>query len=149
MTGPSGGTAHHGRAAMRAAGVLYLCLGAGFGIPAAIGAAYRARTGGVWHFMDFPTHATGPFFESLGIRISVPLILGFVAACAVQATAGALMLIPMRGAGVLAIAVLPVTAIYWAGFVLPFAPPAAAAAVALQVIGWLARARARREPVRR
>src|SRR5690606_30599461 len=60
------------------AAMMAILSGLGFGLPAAYGTWYYARYGFAWHFMGFPTHETGRFFEQFGLFTSWPLIAGFV-----------------------------------------------------------------------
>jgi hypothetical protein len=104
------------------AGALAIVGGLGFGLPAAYGAWYFARYGFAWTFFGFPTNATGPFFEQLGIFTSWPLIAGFVLVCAAEVVCGLLLWANKPAGRWLAFALLPFEFAFWLGFALPFGP---------------------------
>ena len=99
-----------------------LVLGLGFGVPAVIGAAHFARTGGTWTFLGFPTYGGGPF-ERFGLATSLPLLLGFAAVCATEVVLGVLLLLDVSAAPVLSHVLLPLELAFWIGFALPLGPP--------------------------
>jgi hypothetical protein len=98
---------------------LALLTGLGFGPLGVYGARYLAEHGRVWYFMGFPTYGNGPF-ERLGVRTSVPLIIGFAVVCAAEVVVGGLLLAGWRPALWLSFALLPFELAYWYGFALPF-----------------------------
>lgn len=116
----------------RAAGLLSILLGLGFGIPGAIGARHFAEQGEVWQFLGFPTYGEGPF-ERSGIPTSVPLLVGFVVVCAIEVGIGALLLAGWHPALWLSLAIVPLELAYWTGFALPFGFVLGAGRVALTV----------------
>jgi hypothetical protein len=116
----------------RAAGVLSVLLGLGFGVPGVIGARHLAGHGEVWRFLGFPTYGEGPF-ERAGIPTTVPLIAGFVAVCAAEVAVGVLLLADWHPALWLSLALLPFELAYWAGFALPFGFVLGAARVGLTI----------------
>ena len=122
------------KVADRCAGGLFLLNGLGFGIPAIIGAAHRARTGTTWTLMGFPAYETYGPFNAVGLQISPALMAGFAAVCAVEVAAGVLLLVPTTAGRVIAVASVPLGAVYWAGFALPFAPPLAAGGLVLLLV---------------
>lgn len=103
----------------RAAGVLAILLGLGFGIPGVIGARHFAREHEVWQFLGFPAYGDGPF-ERAGIETTVPLLVGFVVVCAAEVAVGVLLLADWHAALWLSLAILPFELAYWTGFALPF-----------------------------
>ena len=60
------------RTPARAAGVLAVLPGLGFGLPAVYGAWYLAAHGEVWYLVGYPTYGDGPFV-AVGLPNSVPL----------------------------------------------------------------------------
>ncbi len=106
---------------LRAAGVVSVLLGLGFGIPGVLGAIHLARTGEVWTFLGFPTYGGGPF-ERFGLTTSVPLLLGFVVVCAAEVVLGALLWADAPHAALLSYLILPFELFFWIGFALPFGP---------------------------
>ena len=85
--------------------------------------------------MGFPAYGRGPF-ETHGIRSTVPLLAGFLLVCVLEGVAGLLLWGGQQSGGVLAIAVLPLGAVYWWGFALPIPPMFALVRTALIVAGW-------------
>lgn len=105
-------------------------LGVGFGIPCLLGTIHLARTGEVWTFLGFPTYGGGPF-QRLGIPTSVPLLGAYLAVCAAEVVAAALILARSPAAPVVSWSLLPVELVFWIGFALPFGPPLGIARVVL------------------
>jgi hypothetical protein len=106
---------------LRAAGVLSVVLGLGFGIPGILGAVHLARTGEVWRFLGFPTYGGGPF-ERIGLPPSVPLLVAFAVVCAAEVVVGVLLWTDAPHAGLLSYLLLPFELVFWVGFALPFGP---------------------------
>ena len=103
----------------RAAGVLALLLGLGFGISGVIGIRHFAQHHEVWHMLGFPAYGEGPF-ERVGIPTTVPLLAGFVVVCAAEIAMGALLLSSWHPALWLSFVLLPLEVAYWTGFALPY-----------------------------
>ncbi len=124
-----------GLASIRMASVLCWISGVGFGVfcPPAIWSVMTGR--GVPVVMGFPAYGGGPF-ESVGLRTSIPLLVGFLLACAAEAYAGWLLWGGHRSGAVVALALLPVSAVFWWGFSLPFGPLLAAIRTALILTNW-------------
>jgi hypothetical protein len=116
----------------RAAGLLALLLGLGFGIPAVIGTRYFAQQHEIWRLLGFPAYGEGPF-ERAGIPTTVPLLAGFVAVCAAEVGLGALLLGHWAPALWLSLALLPFELVYWTGFALPYGFVLGAARVGLTI----------------
>ena len=116
----------------RAAGVLTVLLGLGFGVPGVIGTRHFAQHHEVWHLLGFPTYGEGPF-DRAGITTTVPLLLGFVVVCAAEVALGVLLLEDWHPALWLSLAILPFELAYWTGFALPFGFVLGLARVALTV----------------
>ena len=95
----------------RAAGVLAVLVGLGFGIPGVIGARYFAQHHEVWQFLGFPTYGGGPF-ERADIPTTVPLLVGFVLVCAAEVAIGGLLLANWHPALWLSLAILPFELVY-------------------------------------
>lgn len=117
----------------RAAGVLAVLLGLGFGIPGLIGARHFAQHHEVWQFLGFPTYGDGPF-ERANIATTVPLLVGFVVVCAAEVALGGLLLRDWHPALWLSLAILPFELAYWTGFALPFGFVLGAARTGLTVV---------------
>jgi hypothetical protein len=103
----------------RAAAILAWTVGVGFGVFAVIGTVRFAEDGKVWKAMGFPAFGDGPF-ERTGVSTSIPLVVGFVAVCAAEVVAGAMLWSGKRSARSLAVALLPFEFAYWVGFALPY-----------------------------
>lgn len=116
----------------RTLAVLTCLPGVGFGLPAVYGAWYLSRHGEIWHLMGFPAYGDGPF-EALGVRTTVPLMLGFGAVCAAEAVVGWMFWRRRPAAPRLAMMLLPFELVYWIGFALPFGPVFGVARTALVV----------------
>ena len=71
--------------------------------------------------MGYPAYGRGPF-ERYGIQTTVPLLAGFLLICVLEGVAGWLLWRGHKSGAVLSLAVLPVGAIYWWGFALPYPP---------------------------
>jgi hypothetical protein len=120
---------------IRAAAILCWVNAFGFGV-FTIPAMARVRAGkDIPMVMGFPAYGRGPF-EAHGIKSTVPLLAGFLLACVLEAVAGLLLWSGQQSGGVLALAVLPLGAVYWWGFALPIPPVLALVRTALIVAGW-------------
>ena len=85
--------------------------------------------------MGFPAYGRGPF-EQHGLKSTVPLLAGFLLVCVLEGVAGWLLWGGHRSGAILAIAVLPLGAVYWWGFALPIPPMFALVRTILIVAGW-------------
>jgi hypothetical protein len=125
-TTPGQAQRQHGRrvsatvntARSRAAAVLALLAGLGFGLPCVYAIVYFARYGQVWTFMGFPTYGEG-LFEDAGIPTTIPLLLAFQLVCVAEVVMGWLLWRQRRSGVVVALALLPVELAFWLGFLLP------------------------------
>ena len=118
----------------RAAGAVSMFLGLVFGIPGAFGMRHLAQTGQVWTFMGFPTYGDGPF-DRHGISTTTTLLLAFLAVCILEVVAGVRVWGEHLDGAILALVLLPVEAVFWWGFALPF-PPILAVARTVLLLGW-------------
>ena len=66
----------------------------------------------------------------------MPLVALFLLVCLLEGLAGWLLWNGHVSGGVLALALLPVGAVFWWGFDLPYPPLAAAARTSLILVGW-------------
>jgi hypothetical protein len=121
-------------AALRGAAGLLVLTGMGFGLPGLWGIWHLRSTGRVLTFLGFPTYGGGPF-ERHGIATTVPLLLAFVAVCVLEVVAGVRLWGGHRDGAILALALLPVEAVFWWGFALPIPPILAVVRTAL-ILGW-------------
>ncbi len=117
----------------------------GFTIPAIISIA-QGR--GIIYVWGNPTYGDGPF-ERIGVPTTVPLLVGFLAACLVQLV-GAGLLIWLRPSGFIVMpAGMLLSAIFWWGFDLPLAWLGAGPDLAFLAAAWPVYTRASRKLVRR
>lgn len=104
---------------MRIAAVLTWIYAAAFGIPAVPVSVYLLQHGDLPTFMDlFPMYG-GPW-DVVEDRAFVTLLMGFLAVVLSAAWAAWLAWKGRRAGVVLALALLPVEAVFWFGFALPF-----------------------------
>ena len=95
--------------------------GIGFGVlvPFSIWSVASGR--GVPNVFGFPTYGGGPF-ESSGIPTTVPLLVVFLVLCVGQVVAAWMVWRGGRAGAVLALVLLPPSAVFWWGFALPAGP---------------------------
>lgn len=107
----------------------------GFGLPN-LPAIRNLLTGReVPMLFGFPAYGGGSF-ERIGVETSVPLLGAFLLVCVLEGVAGWLLWGGHKSGGILALALLPVGAVFWVGFSLPFPPLFALARTALIVSNW-------------
>ncbi|HUR69428.1 MAG TPA: hypothetical protein VM370_09295 [Candidatus Thermoplasmatota archaeon] len=123
---------------MRIAAALAALDGLGFGIPCILVMRSLASGKGVLIFMGFPTYGNGPFERVLGLKSSVALLGVFLAVCALELVAAALLWQGSRAGATLALALVPIGAVFWWGFALPIPPLLALARSVLVVRAWSA-----------
>ena len=87
------------------------------------------------YIMGFPAYGRGPF-ERVGIPTTVPLLAGFLLVCILEGVAGWLLWGGNKEGATLALALLPLGAIFWWGFALPFPPIFALVRTILIVLSW-------------
>jgi len=87
--------------------------------------------------LGFRAYGGGPF-ERLGASGMVGLLATFLLVCVLEVVAGGLLWGDHRSGAFLALALVPVGAVFWWGFALPFAPPFAVVRTVLIVLGWRA-----------
>lgn len=73
----------------------------------------------MWTFLGFPTYGGGAF-EKVGLVMSVPLLVGFLAVCVAEVVPGTMLLTGSPSAPVLSCLLLPLELVFWVGFALPF-----------------------------
>ena len=121
--------------ALRTASILHWIVGAGWGIPGVFGIRKLAMGRGILYFMGFPAYGNGPFL-SIGVQSTVPLLLSFVLVCLLECVAGWMLWNGMKSGAIVALALLPIAAVFWWGFALPIPPILAAVWTALILINW-------------
>lgn len=103
---------------VRVLAALYYFTGIGFGLSNIAVLVYVATQGRVPIVLGVDLDGGGPF-ESLGYRSMAVLIGLFVVVCLLEVVAARLLSRSGSRGGVLAIALLPVGAMFWFGFALP------------------------------
>ncbi|MGI8791996.1 MAG: hypothetical protein ACR2H3_02275 [Acidimicrobiales bacterium] len=110
---------HRASPAIRAAAVMYLALGLGFGAGTVITLAYLARDGELpmtpWGFRSL----SGPF-EKLGPSPFTALGLALIGVCVMDVVAGIWLWQGRRRGGLLGLATTPLAFVLGVGFALPF-----------------------------
>ncbi len=124
-----------GRVFVRIAAIVLGANAIGFGIFCLPAIRNLLAGRGIPYVMGFPAYGRGPF-EQHGLRTSVPLLMGFLAVCAVEAVSGWMLWVGDRSGAFLALATLPFGAIYWWGFALPLAPIAVGLGTVFLLLGW-------------
>jgi hypothetical protein len=120
---------------IRAAAILHWIIAVGFGV-FCIPAIRNLLTGrDIPIVMGFPAYGRGPF-ERHGIPSTVPLLAAFLLVCILEAVAGTLLWGGYRSGAVLALALLPLGALFWWGFDLPIPPVFAVLWTILIVLNW-------------
>jgi len=85
--------------------------------------------------MGFPAYGRGPF-ERVGIPTTVPLLAGFLLVCVLEVVAGLLLWGGSKVGAILALLLLPIGAVFWWGFALPFGPILGLISTILIILGW-------------
>ncbi len=87
--------------------------------------------------MGFPAYGRGPF-ERVGIPTTVPLLAAFLLVCILEAVAGVLLWGGYKSGAILALALIPLGALFWWGFALPIPPIFAIVWTILILLNWQA-----------
>jgi len=120
---------------IRLASALEWLTAVGFGVfcPPAIWSLWLGN--GVPTVMGFPAYGGGPF-ERVGVPTTVPLVSAFMVVCILQAVAGWLLWGGSRNGAILALVLIPVGAVFWWGFALPYAVILQVGVSILLLLGW-------------
>jgi hypothetical protein len=122
--------------AARWAAIVLWIYAAGFGIPAVPIAWYLLAKGRLpMVFGLFPAYG-GPWSGRLGPSNFVALLVAFLLVTVLAAFSGWLLWNGSRVGAVLALALLPLEAVFWFGFALPIPPILAAIRTALIASAW-------------
>jgi hypothetical protein len=120
---------------IRLAAILHWTIAVGFGV-FCIPAIRNLLIGrDIPMVMGFPAYGRGPF-ERLGLPTTVPLLAAFFLVCVLEAVAGVLLWGGHRSGAILALALLPVSGLFWWGFALPIPPACAVVWTALILLNW-------------
>lgn len=120
---------------LRVAAIVVWISAVGLGIPCIMAIRNLSAGRGIPLVLGFPAYGGGAF-ERHGLSTTIPLLLGFLLVCLLEAVAGWLLWGGQRTGAILALALLVPGAIYWWGFDLPYPPMLAVVRVILIVIGW-------------
>ena len=122
-------------AAKAAAGIMWV-YAACFGLPAIPVAVYLLRAGQLpWLFDAFPMYG-GPWYNSGQPERFAAQLGAFLVVLLAVSRAGRLLWRGRRAGAVLAVATIPLEALFWYGFALPFPPLLALIRVALVIAAW-------------
>jgi hypothetical protein len=120
---------------LRVASALLWLNALGFGLPGVLG-IWSVSTGcGVPLVFGFPAYGGGPF-EVQGIPTTIPLLASFLLICTLEGLAGWWLWRSHPRGAVLALVLLPVGAVFWWGFALPFPPLFALVRTVLILLNW-------------
>ncbi len=122
-------------ASIRAAAILLWVTAAGFGLPCVWAIRNLLSGRGIPRIMGFPAYGEGPF-ERHGVPTTIPLLAVFLLASILEAVAGWLLWNGSKAGAVLALVVVPVGAVFWWGFALPFPPVFALVRTVLIFLSW-------------
>ncbi|WP_091383949.1 hypothetical protein [Actinokineospora alba] len=123
--------------AFRVASVLLWFTALGFGLPC-VWVIRNLLTGrGLPILFGFHAYGGGPF-ERWGPRGMAVMLFVFMLVCGVEGVAGWLLWGGHTAGAVLALALLPVGALFWWGFALPIPPLLALVRTALILLNWRA-----------
>ena len=120
---------------LRVAAILLWFNGIGFGVCCLPGIRNLQAGRDIPLIMGFPAYGRGPF-ERIGIPTTVPLLSMFLLVCILECAAGWLLWNGAKTGDVLALVLVPIWAIFWCGFALPFPPLFALVRTILIVLSW-------------
>jgi hypothetical protein len=120
---------------IRVAAVLLWINGVGFGVFCLPAIRNLLMGRDIPIVMGFPAYGRGPF-ERAGIPTTVPLLVAFLLVCFLECVAGWWLWSGQKAGGILALALLPVGAIFWWGFDLPIPPVVAILRTTLLLWSW-------------
>ncbi len=87
--------------------------------------------------MGFPAYGRGPF-ERIGLPTTIPLLVGFLLVCMLEAVASVLLWQGHVSGALLSLVLLPLGALFWWGFALPIPPIFALIWTLLILLNWQA-----------
>lgn len=128
----------------RAAAVVTWVYAACFGLPAVPIAVYVGRRRTLPWFLDlFPMYG-GPWWAASRWVVFVCLLIAYFVVMLLVVFAGVKLWRGRRAGAILTFALIPVEAIFWWGFALPFPPLLGAVRLALVAVAWRRLRRSRR-----
>ncbi|MCW5852693.1 MAG: hypothetical protein KIT87_21665 [Anaerolineae bacterium] len=120
---------------LRVVAVLLWFFALGFGVPCLLAIRSLSAGRGIPLVMGFPAYGGGPF-EQHGLPTTIPLVLGFLLVCILEAVAGWLLWGGYRAGAILALALVVPGGAYWWGFDLPIPPIVAIVRTILIMVNW-------------
>ena len=120
---------------LRSSAVLLVFNGVGFGLPCVLAIRNLLAGRDIPFILGFPAYGRGPF-ERIGISTTVPLLAAFLFVCSLEVAAGGFLWGADKIGAILALAVLPLGAVFWWGFALPIPPVLAIIHTVLIVLSW-------------
>ena len=118
------------------AAILTWVYAVGFGVPTIPIAVMAWRERRLpWFFDAFPMFG-GPWSDSMPWSVFGWLLIAYFAVTVAVAFAGLLLWRGRRAGAILTFALIPIEAIFWWGFALPFPPLIAVVRVALAAVAW-------------
>ncbi len=122
-------------APIRVATILQWIIAVGLGVFCIPAIRSLATGGDILVVMGFPAYGRGPF-ERAGIPTTIPLLVAFLAVCALEGVAGALLWGGHKSGAILSLMLLPLGAVFWWGFALPIPPIFALVWTSLILVNW-------------
>ncbi|HEX2681408.1 MAG TPA: hypothetical protein VHQ03_08960 [Candidatus Dormibacteraeota bacterium] len=121
--------------ALRFASLLLWISAVGLGVPCLMAIRSLAAGRGIPNVFGFPAYGGGNF-ERRGMKTSIPLLIAFLLVLLLEALAGGLLWTGHLAGGILVLILLPLAAVFWWGFDLPYPPMVAGVRTALILLGW-------------
>ena len=109
--------------------------GLGFGLPCLLAMRNLLTGRDLPMILGFRAYGGGPF-ERRGVQTTVALLAAFLIVCVLECVAGWMLWRSQKAGAMLALALVPIGAVFWWGFALPFPPIFAVARTALIVFSW-------------
>ena len=120
---------------IRAAAVLVWISAIGLGLPCLMCLRNLLAGRPIPRVLGYPAYGEGPF-EQHGFATTPLLITAFLAVCLLEAVGASSLWGGHKFGAVLALAALPLGAIFWWGFALPYPPIMAVIRTVLLVLSW-------------
>lgn len=120
---------------LRAAALASVVFAAGLGVPCVMAIRNLAAGRGIPYVLGYPAYGGGAF-ERHGIATTIPLLVGFLAVCLLEAVAAGYLWGGHRIGAYLALGLMLPGAVYWWGFDLPYPPVMAVVQIVLLAVGW-------------
>jgi hypothetical protein len=117
------------------AAVLFWIMAVGFGLPCLLAIRNLLTGRDLPVILGFRAYGGGPF-ERVGIQTTVTLLVAFLLVCILEGVAGGLLWGDRKAGAILALALLPVGAVFWWGFALPIPPISAVVRTILILLSW-------------